>query len=120
MSEWIGVSTASRQTGIAERTIRDWITKGKITAKKEKGRWLIDSDSLSAIGKAIANESAISAKESMISVPLERYEGLITRLAQLEAENTNYKKMLEAPKERRWGWFSMLFRKSSDEREDQK
>lgn len=114
MTEWLSVSMASRQTGIAERTIRDWITKGKVTAKKEKGRWLIDPDSLSAIGKAIANDSAISAKENMISVSLERYEGLITRLAQVEAENANYKKMLESadqkkqrPKEPFWHrWFN--------------
>jgi hypothetical protein len=118
MADWITVSMASRQTGIAERTIRDWITKGKVTAKKEKGRWLIDPDSLSAVGKAIANESAISAKESMISVPLERYEGLITRLAQLEAENTEYKKMLESSemKRRRQSWWSKLWKRSPDER----
>jgi len=108
MTDWLSVNSASRQTGIAERTIRDWITKGKVIAKKEKGRWLIDPDSLSAIGKDIANESAISAKENMISVPLERYEGLITRLAQLEADNANYKKMLEAPKAKRRNWLHRL------------
>lgn len=118
MADWLTVNSASRQTGIAERTIRDWITKGKVTAKKEKGRWLIDPDSLSAVGKAIANESAISAKETLISVPLERYEGLITRLAQLEAENTNYKKMLESSeiKHKRQSWWSRLWKRSPDER----
>jgi len=117
MAEWITVTLASRQTGIAERTIRHWITKGKVTAKKEKGRWLIDSDSLSDVGKAIADGSAKSARVDMISVPLERYEGLITRLAQLEAENTQYKKMLESTEMKRKrvrGWFSRFFRRSQD------
>lgn len=111
MADWITVSMASRQTDIAERTIRDWITKGKVTAKKEKGRWLIDPDSLSAVGKAIANESAISAKENMISIPLERYEGLITRLAQQEVEIANYKLMLESAemKQNRQSWWSKLW-----------
>lgn len=113
MTEWVTVATASRQTGIADRTIRHWITKGKVIAKKEKGRWLIDSDSLSAVGNDIADDSARLAKEAMISVPLERYEGLITRLAQLEAENDNYKRILESAemKQKRRGWWSKLWKK---------
>ena len=97
LPEWINVKKASRQIGIAERTVRHWIHTDKLTAKKEGGKWLIDESSLSAIGKAHAEESA---KETTIAVPLERYEALITRLAQLEVENSQYRKLLEAPRRR--------------------
>lgn len=120
MSEWITVNSASRKAGVSDRTIRNWIAKGKLQAKKEHGQWLIDPDSLSEIGNESfqidGKSERGSSTENMISVPLERYEGLITRLAQLEAENTNYKKMLEAPKERRRGWFSRLWKQRLNKR----
>lgn len=36
MTDWITVTAAARQLGIAERTVRDRIAKGSITAKKEE------------------------------------------------------------------------------------
>ena len=91
---------ASRKVGVSDRTIRNWIAKGKIIGKKERGQWLIDLDSFSEIGN---DGFQIDGKlergldsETLISVPLERYKGLITRLAQVEAENASYKKMLES------------------------
>ncbi len=46
-----------------------------------------------ANGKVVSEESASSAT---VSVPLDHYDGLTTRLGQLEAENTQYRKMLVA------------------------
>ena len=40
LPEWITVSEASRQLNVAERTVRDRIAKGKLSAKKEGNRWL--------------------------------------------------------------------------------
>lgn len=112
--KWLSVNVASRKAGVSDRTIRNWIAKGKVSAKKEGGQWFIDPDSLSEIGNKGFQKVGKTESETMISVPLERYEGLITRLAQVEVENTQYRKMLEAPKERR-GWWSRLFRKGGDE-----
>jgi len=106
MAEWITVSAASRQLGIAERTVRHRIRQGKLSAKKEGGRWLIDEDSIGKLGKSLADDSARSARSATIAVPLERYEALITRLAQLEAENDQYKRLLEHHQEPWWRrWF---------------
>ncbi len=110
MPEWITVSEASRQLGIAERTVRDRARKGKITAKKEGGRWLIDADSLRQVGNDGADASATAATSSTIAVPLERYEGLITRLAQLESENEQYRLMLE---DKRRKWWRRMFKRNS-------
>lgn len=108
MAEWITVKSASRQLGIAERTVRHWIHESKLIAKKEGGRWLIDEDSVGKAGKALADESATSAREATIAVPLERYEGLITRLAQLESENEQYRLLLE---DKRQSWWRRWFKK---------
>lgn len=107
MPNWITVSAASRQLGIAERTVRHWIHRGKLTAKKEGGRWLIDEDSIGKAGNSVAESSARSANpESVITVPLERYEALITRLAQLESENESYRRLLEDKRKPWWRrWF---------------
>ena len=106
MPEWITVSAASRQLKIAERTVRDRIRKGKLSAKKEGNRWLIDADSLRQSGNDVADASATSAASAAIpnaiSVPLERYEALITRVAQLEVENQEYRLMLEDKRRRPW------------------
>lgn len=96
MAEWITVSGASRKANVSDRTIRNWIAKGKIVGKKEKGQWLIDEDSLSEIGKAISDAGGKSERVETVSVPLEHYDGLTTRLGQLEAENNQYRLMLKA------------------------
>lgn len=96
MAEWITVKDAVGKLGIAERTVRHWIQQGKLTAKKDKGIWLIDADTIrgtipgktTANGKGIAEPSATSAR---VSVPLNHYDGLTTRLGQLETENTQYR-----------------------------
>jgi len=100
--EWITVSEASRQLGIAERTVRDRISKGKLSAKKDGNRWLIDADSLRQSGRQAADASAKSAIQNTIAVPLDRYEALITRVAQLEVENQEYRLMLEDKRRRPW------------------
>lgn len=104
MADWITVQSASRKAGVSDRTIRNWIAKGRITAKKERGIWLIDPDSLTEIGKEDFQHNGKAEAETVISVPLERYEGLITRLAQLEVENQKYRLMLEAPKKKEPFW----------------
>jgi len=96
MPEWITVSAASRKAGVSDRTIRNWIAKGTLSAKKERGQWLIDDSSLSEIGKQVSDEVGNSERGETISVPLEHYDGLMTRLGQLEAENSQYRLMLEA------------------------
>lgn len=102
MSEWLNVLSASRKAHVSDRTIRNWIKSGKLVAKKEKGIWLIDPDSMSEIGNDDFRDKGKSEDEIMISVPLYRYESLITRLAQLESENQDYRLMLQAPKENLW------------------
>ena len=93
MAEWITVSTASRRLNVAERTVRHYISESKLIAKKEKGKWLIDDDS---IGKLLAADSATPASASTIAVPVEHYDGLTIRVGQLQAENDNYRRMLQA------------------------
>jgi len=115
MSEWITVLLASRKAHVSDRTIRNWIKNGKLIAKKERGQWLIDPASFAEIGnddfQTDGNAERVSNTETLISVPLERYEGLITRLAQLEAENTNYRTMLESSemKRNKRSWIKRLF-----------
>ncbi len=96
MAEWITVSTASRKSDVSDRTIRNWIAKGSLIAKKEKGQWLIDDSSLSEIGTIISDDNGKSERAKTVSVPLEHYDGLTTRLGQLEAENSQYRLMLKA------------------------
>lgn len=96
MPDWITVTSASRKAGVSDRTIRNWIDKGRIVAKKEKGRWLVDESSLAEIGKGVSDVSGKSESPETIPVPLEHYDGLMTRLGQLEAENRQYRLMLEA------------------------
>jgi len=116
MPEWITVSAASRQLGIAERTVRDRIRKGKLSARKEGNRWLIDAATLRQCGNGIAEPSATSAATAAISgsinVPLERYEALITRVAQLEVENKEYRLMLED--KRRGPWWRRVFKRNQE------
>ena len=112
MTEWLTVSEASRQLDIAERTVRHWITKDKLSAKKESGRWLIDPESIRPVGNDVAESSASPAKQTTIAVPLERYEGLITRVAQLEAENQEYRLMLE---DQRRSWWRRWFRRKTED-----
>lgn len=120
MPEWITVVEASRQLNIAERTVRDRIRKGKLSAKKEGNRWLIDEDSLRQSGNAVADPSAmaatLAANPDTIAVPLERYEALITRVAQLETENADYRKMLTAHEEKP-KWWRRVFKKKPEEAE---
>ena len=104
------VSTAARQLGIAERTVRDRIRKGKLTARKEGGFWLIDPESIGNVGNVSAGASATSATPSTIAVPLERYEALVTRLAQLEVENQQYRALLE-DKRRPDTWWRRVFKR---------
>jgi len=114
LAEWLTVSVASRKAGVSDRTIRNWITKGNIQAKKEGGKWLIDPSSLSEIGndyfQQVGKSEKVIGSETLISVPLERYEGLITRLTQLESENMQYRKMLESAemKRKKRSWWSRL------------
>lgn len=96
LPEWITVTAASRKAGVSDRTIRNWIDKGRIVAKKEKGRWLVDESGLAEIGKDVSDVSGKSESPETIPVPLEHYDGLMTRLGQLEAENRQYRLMLEA------------------------
>lgn len=116
MEDWLSVQSASRKADVSDRTIRNWIAKGKIQAKKEHGQWFIDPDSLAEIGKRNFRQAGKLetelTPETLISVPLERYEGLITRLAQLEAENAQYKSMLESSemKRKRKSWWSRLWK----------
>jgi excisionase family DNA binding protein len=121
VEDWLSVRLASRKAGVSDRTIRNWIAKGKLQAKKEGGQWLIDPMSLSEIGnegfQQVGKLERGSDSETLISVPLERYEGLITRLTQLEAENSKYKLMLESSEmkqERRRGWWSKLWKRHPD------
>jgi len=113
MPEWIDVKTAARRLDIAERTVRDRIRKGKLIAKKEGNHWLVDAASIGNIG---GNETAMPAAESaitgndMITIPLDRYEGLLTKLGQMQAENESYRLALEAHEEKR-GWWKRIFRK---------
>jgi len=110
MPEWLTVSAASRKLSVSDRTIRNWIAKGRLTAKKEGNRWLIDDASISEIGKSDLPVIGKSETGNMISVPLERYEALVTRLAQLEAENEGYRRLLEDKRERPW-WRRIFRRK---------
>ncbi len=96
MAEWITVSTASRKADVSDRTIRNWIAKGSLIAKKEKGQWLIDDSSLSEIGTIISDDNGKAERATTVSVPLEHYDGLTTRLGQVEAENSQYRLMLKA------------------------
>lgn len=93
MKEWISVAEASRKAGVSDRTIRNWIAKSKLSAKKEKGQWLIDEGALSEIGNEVSDTVG---KSETIPVPLEHYDGLTTRLGQLEAENSHFRLMLKA------------------------
>jgi excisionase family DNA binding protein len=122
LPNWITVKAASGKLGIAERTVRHWIHKGKLTAKKDGRLWVIDGDAIDTIingniadsGNDIAESTATAARETTIAVPLERYEALITRLAQLEIENQEYRHMLE---EHRHSWWHRLRRRINPSRE---
>ena len=116
MPNWIDVPAAARRLGIAERTVRDRIRKGKLIAKKEANRWLIEEASLGNIGGNVIEPSATSAAigGNIIDVPLERYEALITRLAQLEVENEQYRKQLAAHVEEKRPFWRRLWRRRKE------
>ena len=48
------LKTASRKAGVSDRTIRNWIAKGKLIAKKEGSRWFVDDSSLGKVGNIVS------------------------------------------------------------------
>ena len=47
----IDTTEASRLVGVSPDTVRKWIKRGKIRARKVEGRWLIERDSLPDVSR---------------------------------------------------------------------
>lgn len=50
MKDWITVAEASQRLDISERSVRTWITEGKLNARKHGRKWLISEESMGSYG----------------------------------------------------------------------
>ncbi len=73
MADWISVKEAAKIKGCTTANIGYYIKQGKVEARKEKGRWWINPESLET--------------EKDYSKPFESFEILETLKAQLEAKD---------------------------------
>jgi excisionase family DNA binding protein len=58
MAAYLSARQAADLCGVSERTIRNWIASGKLSAEKSAGTFRIDRDQLEAIAAADAHISA--------------------------------------------------------------
>jgi DNA-binding transcriptional MerR regulator len=105
--EKVNVQVAAKALGVTTKTIHRWLTNGTLTKIKEGGRTFISMDEIRTLLQRqeetqksdVSNFFDFSGQDKTV-VPVERshYEGLLTRLGQLEAKQElllEYKEGLE-------------------------
>jgi excisionase family DNA binding protein len=75
------VSQAAYHFDVSERTIRRWIESGKLTANREDGQWIINSDGIPA-DKTPSHADIVSTLKQQISVKDEQISQLQSALDQ--------------------------------------
>lgn len=93
--EKVNVQVAAKALNVTTKTIHRWLASGTLTRIKEGGRTFISMDEVRALRQRqeettkndVSNFIGFSGQDKTI-VPVERshYEGLLTRLGQLETE----------------------------------
>ena len=76
--KWVGVSDLSKQFGVSERTVFQWLKDGKIKGVKWKGRRLIDSVSVVGflLNKKVIEVTNLKNKEMVREIELKQYKEL--------------------------------------------
>ena len=79
MSEWISVKEAAQIRKCTEANIRYYITQGKVEAKKEKGRWRINKET-------VESEKDFAPEPDVISILKAELEEKNKQIALLQGE----------------------------------
>lgn len=79
MSEWISVKEAAQIRKCTEANIRYYITQGKVEAKKEKGRWRINKES-------VESEKDFAPEPDVVSILKAELEEKNKQIALLQGE----------------------------------
>ena len=74
--KWVGVSDLSKQFGVSERTVFQWLKDGKIKGVKWKGRRLIDSVSVVGflMNRKMIQVNNIKNKEMVREIELKEFQ----------------------------------------------
>ncbi len=101
------IKQASLELGLSDKTIRRHIKNGLLVADKSTGKYLISEDSLRHFDQTKVDTipAMMTGFDPFKHVVIERekWEGLLTRLGQLEEKT----RLLEAPA--KIGWWNRLW-----------
>lgn len=84
------IQEVARQLNVSERTVHRYLHKGLLGAKKVEGKVYISQDSVRHFdsAKAALVDTMVTSFDPLhhVILPRQEYQGLLTRLSQLEAE----------------------------------
>ena len=82
--KWLDTKEASRLLGVSSDTVRKWIKRGKIRARKVEGRWLIERDSLPDVSRT--KQDSVQDRDGTIVLSERDREVLQERVRDLERD----------------------------------
>ena len=71
MKNWVTVAEASQRLDISEKSVRTWITEGKLNARKHGRKWLISEESMGNYGGKIPLVMGKTAALRISRVPIQ-------------------------------------------------
>jgi len=126
--KWVTMAVTCQVKGISDRTLRRWIKEGKMQSRIEDNKRLVLVDIADTMADNSGQDADIQADMPLIEQIKRENELLREQLKEKDQQisqqqaiimqlSRNAQMMLESKeqKERRRGWFSRLFRKTSDE-----
>ncbi|RLG19528.1 hypothetical protein DRN74_06720 [Candidatus Micrarchaeota archaeon] len=84
--KWLDTKEASRLLGVSSDTVRKWIKRGKIRARKVEGRWLIERDSLPDVSRTKRDNVQDRDGTAVLSQQGGRLAELEDRIRELERD----------------------------------
>jgi hypothetical protein len=110
---WLTIKETCLDLGVSEKTVRRYIGKGLLEAKKTEGKYFISEQSIRHFdqvkeGSLDINMSNFDPTKHLV-IERQEYQGLLVRLGQLEAENKFLKDNEQKLIEDRRSWWRKLF-----------
>lgn len=110
--------------GVSRRTVQTWVKSGKLAVKKDaQGRNIFTSTDIESMRRTMQEPCEVASTWSdpavisftfnpvkQVIIDVERYEGLLTRLAQLEVERRSLQEKVLQLEDKRPPWWRRLFR----------